>query len=76
MSAAPIIAVTSGKGGVGKTAVTINLAVAMARQGLRVTVIDADMGLEGGDLRAGERKGKPALELRNRFAPEEISAIP
>ena len=27
------------------------------------------------DMRAGERKGKPALEIRNRMAPEEISAI-
>jgi ATP-binding protein involved in chromosome partitioning len=38
-----IIVVTSGKGGVGKSTVTANLAVAMAARGLRVGVIDADV---------------------------------
>lgn len=49
-SEAHIIAVTSGKGGVGKTFVSANLAAALTRQGLRVLVLDADLGLANLDV--------------------------
>ena len=49
-SGAHIIAVTSGKGGVGKTFVSANLAAALTRQGLRVLVLDADLGLANLDV--------------------------
>jgi flagellar biosynthesis protein FlhG len=42
---ARIITVTSGKGGVGKTNFTVNLALALIDRGLRVVVLDADFGL-------------------------------
>jgi flagellar biosynthesis protein FlhG len=45
-----IIAVTSGKGGVGKTFVSANLAAALARAGRRVLVLDADLGLANLDV--------------------------
>jgi flagellar biosynthesis protein FlhG len=45
-----ITAVTSGKGGVGKTFVAANLAAALARQGRRVLVLDADLGLANLDV--------------------------
>ena len=38
-----VYAIASGKGGVGKSSVTVNLAVAMAQQGLKVGVVDADI---------------------------------
>jgi flagellar biosynthesis protein FlhG len=42
---ARIITVTSGKGGVGKTNVAVNMALAYAREGKKVVVMDADLGL-------------------------------
>jgi flagellar biosynthesis protein FlhG len=47
---ARITAVTSGKGGVGKTFIAANLAAAMAQRGLRVLVLDADLGLANLDV--------------------------
>ena len=38
-----VFAIASGKGGVGKSSVTVNLAVAMARSGLKVGIVDADI---------------------------------
>ncbi len=45
-----VIAIASGKGGVGKTSLTANLAVTLARQGQRVCVLDADLGLANLDV--------------------------
>ena len=47
---ARITAITSGKGGVGKTFIAVNLAAALARQGERVLVLDADLGLANLDV--------------------------
>jgi flagellar biosynthesis protein FlhG len=48
-----IITVTSGKGGVGKTNVTINLAIELSRAGKKVVVLDADFGLANIDILMG-----------------------
>jgi septum site-determining protein MinD len=48
-----VITVTSGKGGVGKTTTTANLAVALALLGKRVITVDADIGLRNLDLVMG-----------------------
>lgn len=48
-----VLAVTSGKGGVGKTNTSINLAIALAQRGARVTVLDADLGLANVEVLLG-----------------------
>ncbi|MFQ5508690.1 MAG: MinD/ParA family protein [Leptospirillia bacterium] len=48
-----VLAVTSGKGGVGKTNVTLNLAGRLSRKGYRVLVLDGDMGLGNVDVISG-----------------------
>ncbi len=50
---AKVITVTSGKGGVGKTNITINLAIALSEQGFRVIILDADFGLANIDVLFG-----------------------
>ena len=48
-----VICVTSGKGGVGKTNVAVNLGVALAKQGREVMLLDADLGLANIDVLLG-----------------------
>jgi len=48
-----ILSVASGKGGVGKTSVAVNLAIALSRLGVRVLVLDADFGLANVDVMLG-----------------------
>ena len=48
-----VIAVTSGKGGVGKTNVSVNLSAALAAAGERVLLMDADLGLANVDVLLG-----------------------
>jgi flagellar biosynthesis protein FlhG len=48
-----VIAISSGKGGVGKTSVAVNLAVALAEAGQAVLLFDADLGLANVDVALG-----------------------
>jgi len=62
-----VLAVTSGKGGVGKTTVAINLALALARRQQRVVLMDADLGLANVDVMLGLR---PTRNLAHVLAGE------
>jgi flagellar biosynthesis protein FlhG len=60
-----VIAVTSGKGGVGKTNVSVNLAYALGRRGARVLAIDADLGLANMDIVMGMAPVHTVADLVN-----------
>lgn len=64
--AARVVTVTSGKGGVGKTTVTANVAAALAADGLRVVCIDADIGLRNLDV---------VLGLENRIVYDIVDVV-
>ena len=60
-----IILICSGKGGVGKTTLTANLGIALAKQGVNTAVLDADFGLRNLDLLLG-------LENRIIYTAQEV----
>jgi flagellar biosynthesis protein FlhG len=64
-----VIAVTSGKGGVGKTHVSCNLALLAARTGRRVMVLDADLGLANADIVLGVEPHRHLGHLLDGSAP-------
>lgn len=82
--AARVITVTSGKGGVGKSSISINLAILLSRLGKRVIVLDADFGLANIEVMLGIRprftmadlmfRGKELKEIITQ-GPENISFI-
>jgi flagellar biosynthesis protein FlhG len=62
-----VLAIASGKGGVGKTQIAVNLAIALARRGRRTLLLDADLGLANVDVLLGLR---PAATLEQVIAGE------
>jgi septum site-determining protein MinD len=63
---AKVVTVTSGKGGVGKTTITANLATALAAEGGKVVCIDADIGLRNLDV---------VLGLENRIVYDIVDVV-
>ncbi len=68
-----VITITSGKGGVGKTSITLNLALAMAAKGFRTAVFDADLGLANINILTGIYPEKHLVDvLEGRCKLEDI----
>lgn len=53
VSHCPVVAISSGKGGVGKTSLAVNLSSCLAKFGYRVTLVDADLGMANADVMCG-----------------------
>ncbi len=81
----PMVAFASGKGGVGKTNVCLSVAACLARRGIKVTVVDGDLGMANTDVLCGVRPrghlghviaGVKSLEEITLRAPGEFDLIP
>lgn len=73
---ARVIAITSGKGGVGKTFLSANLAAALARRGDRVLVLDADLGLANLDVALNLAPTATLHDVFTDRAPLEDAILP
>lgn len=82
---AAVWAITSGKGGVGKTTLSLNLGIALSQQGLQVLLVDADLGLANVDIMLGLSPEYTLQDLLNGNAsaldvvmegPEGLSVLP
>ncbi|MEN8131798.1 MAG: P-loop NTPase, partial [Pseudomonadota bacterium] len=80
-----VMAVASGKGGVGKTIISVNLAVAMSAGGRGVMLLDADLGLANVDVLLGLKPkvnlshvldGKHGLEEIILLGPAGVGIVP
>ncbi|RTK97536.1 MAG: ATP-binding protein [Neisseriaceae bacterium] len=70
-----IIAVSSGKGGVGKSTTAINLAVALAKTGLNIGVLDTDIYGPSIPKLVGQESYKPEVSPNNKFTPLDVHDI-
>jgi ATP-binding protein involved in chromosome partitioning len=70
-----VIAVSSGKGGVGKSTVSVNLALALSKLGAKVGVLDADIYGPSVPMLLGKREAKPAASEDKKILPVEAHGL-
>src|SRR6187455_262690 len=69
-----IIAVSSGKGGVGKSTVAVNLAVSLAKDGAKVGLMDADVYGPNVPIMLGAGSARPEVDV-NKLIPVEAHGV-
>jgi flagellar biosynthesis protein FlhG len=75
MAAPRSLAITSGKGGVGKSCVALNLALALARRQQRVLLVDADLGLGNLSILLGQSPERTLEEVLSGRCPAEAALL-
>ncbi len=71
----PVICVCSGKGGVGKTMLAVNLSLCLARRGVRPVLIDADVGTPNADLVLGVNASRRLDHAQEAPLPATLAAM-
>lgn len=71
-----ILSVTGGKGGVGKTTISVNLAIAFAKMKKKVLLFDADLGLANVDVMLGLRPQKTIHDVLSGYAELKDICLP
>ncbi len=72
---APMLTIASGKGGVGKTSLAVNLSIALTQLGCRTTLLDADIGTANADVLCGLNPRKRLDTLLNRADSSDQIAL-
>lgn len=70
-----VIAVASGKGGVGKSTVSVNLAISLSKKGLRIGILDADVYGPSVPMLLGKRDVKPKASEAKKIVAEDAHGI-
>ena len=74
-TALPALAITGGKGGIGKTCVSVNLSILLAKMGMQPLLVDCDLGLANADVMLGHSPKHTLYDVLMEGVPLEQAII-